>query len=291
MVNPSSPTYRLGLIGHPVEHSWSPTIHHSLLAGCKLNGHYQLEAVRPEALPAFLANDSQAFDGLNVTVPHKQTVFEWLSHHGTIAPSAQPFNAVNTLVKKPNGQWIGHNTDGLGFFRSLPTQLQDSLADQVVTVLGAGGSAQAVTITLVQRGAKTVQLVVRSPHKAEHLAKQCESLGASVSVYSLHEANTALSRTTLLIQTTPVGLWPQTNRAPLTEEQVALLPPQCFVADLIYRPHTTQLMQFAQARQLATLNGLGMLIYQGVAAFELWTDRTISEAQILPIVDKLTALT
>ena len=251
-------TQIVGLIGWPVAHSRSPAMHNAAFATLGLDWAYVLLPTPVEQIAAVIARiRSGELEGANVTIPHKQTVIPFLD---TIDPAAQAVGAVNTIVRRDD-QLIGLNTDILGFKRAL---LESGVAvkDQACAVLGAGGSARAVVFVLQELGAQ-ITLYARDVDKARLLAADAHSL-------------TELSRidpaTRLIVNTTPVGLSPNIADSPWPDD--VPLPTSALVFDLLNNPSRTRLMQQAQQAGLRAVNGWSMLVYQGAAAFELWTGRS-----------------
>ncbi|HEX3031569.1 MAG TPA: shikimate dehydrogenase [Bacillota bacterium] len=261
-------TQVLGIFGSPVEHSFSPAMHNAAFASLGLDFLYAAFHVRPENLDR--AVDSirvLGMRGVNITIPHKQAVMPWLD---SIHPSAQIIGAVNTIVND-DGQLTGYNTDGLGFVRSLREEMGTEVKGLKVAILGSGGAARGVGVELALAGADTIFLFNRNPEKAQELAaviaghSQAKSVVLPWTAAGLEQ----LPRELLLINSTPMGMYPNTDTIPPLVEDY--LRNSWLVADLVYNPLETRLLQTAQAKGCQTLSGLGMLLYQGAIAFELWT--------------------
>jgi shikimate dehydrogenase len=233
----------------------------------------------------------QGIRGLNVTIPHKVAVMPLMN---ALSQEAELAGAVNTIVFEPDGSRKGHNTDITGFIRSLPSEVVDRLPESTVLILGAGGSARAVLTGLIQLGTAAITFAVRDPQRAVPLLSDAEVIkqtyGArtqvnTVSLYSLP----SLESFQVLVNTTPVGMWPDEAKSPLTPIQLETLPAGALVYDLVYRPPQTMLLQQAQTLGLQTINGLDMLLYQGVCSFELWQDKPVPAATCTKVRQELRA--
>lgn len=270
--------YKLGIIGYPLGHSLSPQLHLRLLKATGLSGEYRPYEIAPERLTTELDQLFQnGISGLNVTIPHKISVMPLLDE---VHPHAVLTGAVNTITLTSDGKKLGHNTDYIGFIRSLPDDIVSRLPESSILVLGAGGSARAILTALIQLGTASITFAVRDPEKAlpilahAETIKQAYQADSSIHVIAL-ESLPSLEGYQGVINTTPIGMWPNAGDTPLAAIQLEALPPGSFVYDLIYRPLETVLIQQAQTLGLMAIGGLDMLIYQGIAAFELWTRATV----------------
>ena len=244
---------KCGLLGRKLGHSYSPQIH-SLLGDYS----YELFEKEPEELADFLKNGG--FHGLNVTVPYKKAVIPFLDE---LTPVAQRLGAVNTIVRR-DGKLIGHNTDYFGFQMLLDT-LPVAVAGKKALVLGSGGASNTAVAVLQDRGADVVVISRTGENHYEnlHLHKDAQ----------------------LIVNTTPVGMYPNNGSSPLG---LAQFPALQGVVDVIYNPARTQLLLEAEKRiEVATANGLLMLVAQAKEAAEWFTGSVISDAVILPILHKL----
>lgn len=257
-----------GLFGCPVGHSFSPMMHNAAFEALKLNWVYLPFNVYPRQLPqAVAAVRALNLAGVNVTVPHKQAVLPLLDE---LTPTASAVGAVNTIINE-NGKLIGHNTDGAGFTKALKLQAGFAPKGKRAAVLGAGGAARAAAVQLALEGAAEVVLVNRSAERAQSLAAVLKQFGVSTAVYTWQQAelSAVLKQADLIVQATKLGMHPEVDQCPP-------IPPQSLhagqtVCDLIYNPNETKFLKLAKSAQTQTINGLGMLLYQGVLAFELWT--------------------
>jgi shikimate dehydrogenase len=275
---------QLGIIGYPLGHSLSPLLHAELLKATELTGEYKPYELKPDALGAGLDHlQSTGIGGLNVTIPHKVSVMPLLDW---IHPEAKLTGAVNTIVFDAHGKRNGHNTDLIGFTRSLPDTITNRLPESSVLILGAGGSARAVLSALIQLHTAEITFAVRNPESAIPIMNLADE------IRNFHQAETNIHLVALqelpslcafqgVVNTTPVGMWPQVKESPLSAVQLEALPAGAFVYDLIYKPLETQLLIDAKTLGYSVFNGLDMLIHQGIAAFELWADQTIPQS-LLP---------
>jgi shikimate dehydrogenase len=256
---------QLGLIGYPLGHSLSPKIHNAALDACGLAGVYSLYPIVPDdkkSLGDLLARvRSGELTGLNVTIPHKQNVIEFMDE---LTPTAQAIGAVNTIYLYEN-KLIGDNTDASGFLSDLKRFADFSFSiSRSVLVLGAGGSARAVVYALLNDDWK-VAITARRLEQAQELASQF----GSVHALELNLQTFERSNVQLIVNTTPVGMKPDIGHSPLPE--YLSLPQHVAVYDLVYNPRETKLVKNARAKGLKATTGLGMLIEQAALAFECWT--------------------
>ncbi len=249
-------THTVGLIGWPVEHSRSPAMHNAAFEALGLDWRYILLPTSLEQLEVVVGRvRSGELSGVNVTIPHKQAVMLLLDD---IDPAAQAVGAVNTIVRR-EGRLIGFNTDTIGFKISL-LETGIVIENQPCAVLGAGGSARAVVYVLRELGAR-ITIYARDVVKASVL---------SSGVRPLSDVAHIDPATRLIVNTTPLGLHPNINASPWPAN--VSLPPSVLVFDLLNNPARTRLLQQAEKQGRPIVNGWGMLVYQGAAAFKLWTD-------------------
>ena len=265
---------QLGLTGYPLGHSLSPKLHAAAFQSVGLDGEYRLYPVSPDE-PAGLAGllgrvRSGELLGLNVTIPHKQTVIPLLDE---LTPSAQGIGAVNTVYLK-DGKLIGHNTDAPGFTVDLRRSLGQQTAGRVL-VLGAGGAARAVVYALLTNGWDVTMAVRRADvEMAQALSASFERQSANGAPrFVLLEAallRPLLQDIQLLVNTTPLGMSPAIDASPWPEN---LEFPQAAVYDVVYNPRETLFVRQARAAGLRAETGLGMLVAQAALSFETWTGR------------------
>jgi shikimate dehydrogenase len=260
--------YQLGLIGYPLGHSLSPKIHSAALSACGLPGTYSLFPISPEdkqGLKDLLARvRAGEIHGLNVTIPHKQNVIELMDE---LTPTAKFIGAVNTIYMRGK-KLIGDNTDAPGFLSDLKRVMSVSQSKienrKSAIVLGAGGSARAVVYALCNDG-WNVTIAARRIEQAQQLAEAFTNYQLPITNLS----NFPLSTFHLLVNTTPLGMTPNTETSPLPEN--VILSKHTFIYDLVYNPRETKLVRDARAQGLSATTGLGMLIEQAALAFEKWT--------------------
>jgi len=270
----------LGLIGYPLGHSLSPKLHYAALRYCDLQGEYSLFPIEPDdfqRLKGVLDRvRSREITGLNVTIPHKQNVIPFLDE---LAETAEAIGAVNTMYLR-NKKLIGHNTDVSGFLTDLKKFLEESslpvLGDRIgvrakkALVLGAGGSARAVVYALL-KDSWNVTLAARRIDRAQQLLDLFTSYQLQIADFTL--MNIELSNITLIVNTTPVGMSPNTNESPWPESRP--FPQHAAIYDLVYNPWETKLVKDARAQGLSAITGRGMLIEQAALAFQLWTGKRV----------------
>jgi shikimate dehydrogenase len=260
-----SHTGLLGLIGDPVSHSKSPDMMNAALAEMGAPYVYLAFRVVPtelkEAIQGFKALDVQ---GWNVTIPHKVAIMEYLDG---LDETAREIGAVNTVVKQ-DGKWIGYNTDGAGYLRSLQEQHSLPLTEQRVVILGAGGAARAVGYALAAAGVPSIAIANRTIAKAEELAHHL-SRHTQTKAVAMADCQSEIKKATLIINTTSVGMVPDTEATPIPVEW---LNADQLVSDLVYHPRMTALLQAAEAKGAAIHTGEGMLLHQAALALELWLD-------------------
>lgn len=251
---------RACLIGWPAAHSRSPIIHKYWLKSFGIDGDYRIEAVKPEDFTAFVAGLRQrGYVGANATLPHKELALKLAEADDR----ARAVGAANTLWFDGD-KLRATNTDVEGFLDNLDEASPgwDKVTDEAL-VLGAGGAARAIVFGLVERGIKTIHLVNRTLPRAEELARQ---FGASVKPAAWSQIAALTPRAKLLVNTTSLGMKGQ----PPLEIDLSLLPATATVAEAVYIPLDTPLLNAAQARGLKTADGLGMLLHQAVRGFSLW---------------------
>jgi len=264
--------YHLGLAGYPLSHSLSPQLHTAALKACGLQGDYSLFPIHPDdqqGLKDLLARiRTGEIQGLNVTIPHKQTAIELLDE---LTPVAKAIGAVNTIYVRGN-KLIGDNTDAPGFLSDLHQFLSNRQSKIVnrksAIVLGAGGSARAVVYALLNDG-WNVAIAARRIEQAQQLASSLSNYQLQITGLTLPSLQSLISDLVLIINTTPLGMTPKTDQSPLPAD--LSLPSNAFVYDLVYNPHETKLVRDARAQGLSATTGLGMLLEQAALSFELWT--------------------
>ncbi len=262
-------TKLLGVIGFPVEHSFSPLMHNAAIAHLNADYAYLPFPIHPDNLKAALDGFSAiGLRGFNITIPHKQSILPLLDE---VSEVAQAIGAVNTVWRKDDC-WHGTNTDAVGFLAPLKS-LDKNWAVLPAMVLGNGGAARAVVAACAQLGCPEIFVVGRSPHK---LAQFIESWKASPDIAARlrsvdwPQMDDYLPKAGLVVNATPMGMHPQVAASPLSEQQVGLMGEGAIAYDLIYTPRPTLFLQQASDVGAIAIDGLEMLVQQGAAALEIW---------------------
>ncbi len=276
------PTARIyGLLGYPVKHSFSPAMHNAAFNACGINARYTLFEVKPEELEGFFKEGSSIRDidgesfvlgdisGLNVTIPHKESVLKYLNWKSFEVRFTE---AANVVIFKENNFLRGFNTDGLGFHRHLTKDLRFSIKGKKVLIIGAGGAAKAVVSQLARKGAKSIIIYDVDKRKSTELAVKTQgkfencmtSISESIEGLNIISAD-------LLVNASPVGM-KESDPCLLTPDMVHK---NLFVYDLIYNPPETKLLKLAIEKGCKRVsNGLGMLLYQGMLSFTHFTGKS-----------------
>lgn len=272
------------LLGYPVAHSLSPAMHQAAFAAAGLNAVYLPWAVASDRLAVAVAGlrSLENLLGANVTVPHKEAAAPLLDARTT---EAEALGAVNTIVREGT-RLVGDNTDGAGFLAALAETWPDRDPGRPAVLLGAGGAARAVAVSLARAGARELTLVNRTPARARELAAlvRARAPACRVRVEPLTPAwrPAGIPSACLLVNTSPVGLRP--DDPPLFD--YGLLRPPLAVCDLIYNPPETPLLAAARAGGCPAANGLSMLLHQGALAFERWTGRPAPRATMRAALER-----
>lgn len=272
LVNISGKTHLVGLIGYPVSHSVSPPMQNAAFAKLGLDWCYvplpvptEPSARIGEALSGLRA---LGMKGVNVTVPHKQAV---MPHLDTLTQAAQAIGAVNTISVTDDGVLVGDNTDAAGFVRDI-LDYGVQLAGKQVLLLGAGGSARAVAYGLANAGCAAVTILNRTQARAEQIARDMQPFFAQCAFAAgamPSDIAKIAAQSDIIVNSTSLGMSPNVDGLPW-DKTVAFRAEQV-VYDLIYNPAETLLLAKAKADGARAINGLGMLVWQGAIAFEIWT--------------------
>ncbi len=250
----------LGVIGHPIEHSLSPAMHRAALRELGLDYPYDKFDVKPEDLGNFVMGAGENFLGFNVTIPHKVEIIKFLN---SLDREAELIGAVNTVKFENNAR--GFNTDGIGALRALEEAGQP-VGGKNILILGAGGAARAISFQLAMEGAQ-ISLCNRTRERAGELAADIdEKLDKSAEIldFPLKEK---LDEFDILINTTSVGMFPDTDKSPLSGE---ILQPDLTVMDIVYNPLETKLLRNARETGCRTIDGIAMLVHQGAESLRIW---------------------
>ncbi len=257
------------LIGHPVEHSMSPTMWNPALTDLGLNFVYVACDVHPDNLEnAIKGFKALNIKGMNVTIPHKEEVMKYLDE---IDPMAQKIGAVNT-IKNEDGRLIGKNTDAGGAKKSL-LDAGCEIEGKTVLCLGAGGVSRALCFILSEEVDKII-LTDLYEERAKKLANEIKTkINVDIEVKLSDEVTikNEIKNVDILVNATPIGMFPKIDQSPVPRE---LLHENIFVFDVVYNPLETKLMKDAKKKGCRALGGLDMLVNQGVLAFEWWTGKS-----------------
>ena len=249
------------VIGWPITHSRSPLIHEYWLRKYAIAGSYTRKPVNPGDLPDFLSTlTASGYAGCNCTIPHKEAAFR-------LVPAADAYTnrvgAINTVFTR-EGKLFGTNTDGEGFLANLAAAIRPvDLKTASVIILGAGGAALAIAGALIDAGVSNIAIANRTPGRVEAVKTK---LGDCIARVPWSQTSDALADCRLLITTTSLGM---TGQPPL-DLDIGRLPATAIVADIVYTPLTTPLLDQAKAQGNTIVDGLGMLLHQAVRGFELW---------------------
>jgi len=257
---------KYGIIGYPLDHSFSPVIHNQAFKNLKIEACYEKYQIAPQDFPKNIPLlKSSDIMGFNVTVPYKQKIIPYLDE---IEPIAKKVGAVNT-IKKIGNKWIGYNTDLYGFL--LPLQNHINVIKSIL-VIGAGGAANAVCYALLSESAivKKIDIVNRTKDKAQSLCSKLKTeFNIEFESYELNEVLKDCQKYDLIVNTTNVGMGELKDKYPIKIDN--LIRVSTIVYDLIYNPKQTLLLESANNQKLKTINGLLMLIGQAGQSFKIWT--------------------
>ena len=271
------------VVAKPIKHSISPFIHNTAFEKTAVNGVYLALEIEAEDLEETVAN-IRRYDmfGINLSMPYKQEVIQYLDE---LAPSARLIGAVNTVVNE-NGTLIGYNTDGKGFFKSLPSF---DIQGKKMTILGAGGAATAIIAQAALDQAEEIFVFTRQTSYANTVSKMVaisRQTKSRIQVLNLEDSallQEKINQSDLLVNGTSLGM--DGESLPLVES--IQLPAKILVADVIYKPFETPFLKWARSQKVEAVNGLGMLLYQGAEAFELWTGKTMPSQEIWQCLEEL----
>ena len=264
------------VVANPIKHSISPFIHNRAFEATAINGAYVAWEIEAGDLAETVANIRryQMF-GINLSMPYKEQVIPYLDE---LSDEARLIGAVNTVVNH-NGTLIGYNTDGKGFFKSLPSF---TISDKKMTILGAGGAAKSILAQAILDGVSQISVFVRSSSMEKtrpYLEKIQNTTGFRVDLLALEDVQDlqdSITRADLLVNATSVGMDGSSQPIPTS----IVLPEKLMVADVIYQPFETPFLKWARNQGNQSINGLGMLLYQAAEAFELWTGKEMPTDQI-----------
>lgn len=275
-------TTKLGVIGYPLKHSLSPLIHNNAIEKLGLNYQYQPLEIKPGNFDTSINGlKIMKIKGFNVTIPYKEQIIGYLHN---MSKEVEVIGAVNTVVNN-DGKLIGYNTDVTGIKVTLE-RFGEELSNSGIIVLGAGGASRAVIYSLIEHfNVSKIHLFNRTVEKAEKLKGQfSEKLNfKEISCYNFDEKRIAdvLSRAKLVVNTTPVGMYPDVNESPINHYK--LFKKDKIYFDLIYNPLKTNFLKKAERTGAAGINGLKMFVGQAAESFKLWTGKEfpIEESELL----------
>ena len=264
------------VVANPIKHSISPFIHNSAFEATNTNGVYLAWEVDATELAETVANIRRyQMYGINLSMPYKEQVIPYLDQ---LSEEACLIGAVNTVVNR-EGTLIGYNTDGKGFFKSLPSF---KISRKRLVLLGAGGAAKAILAQAILDGVSQISIFVRSSSMEKtrpYLEKIQNATGFRVDLFALEDVQDlqdSITKADLLVNATSVGMDESSHPIPTS----IVLPEKLLVADVIYQPFETPFLKWAKEQGNQSINGLGMLLYQAAEAFELWTGKEMPTDQI-----------
>lgn len=276
----SGKTKTFMLFGNPVEHSFSPVLQNTTAIATGIDSIYT--AVKVENVEAAVKGAyAMGIQGINVTVPYKQEVMPWLCG---IDKKAEAIGAVNTLKYTKDG-YYGYNTDIIGLTMSLKLRGIE-IKDRTVVILGAGGASKAAVTMALTEGAKRTYIINRTVEKAEEIKKNALKFYDGEIICGGYDLLNDMDGDIIIIQTTSVGMGEGVWRSPV--ENTEIFERTSALVDIVYNPMKTKIMADAQRYGVTAVNGLDMLIYQGIASFEIWNDIKIEDEVKLKLRDELT---
>ena len=267
-------TKLLGIIGDPVEHSLSPVMHNAAIALLGLDYIYVPFPVEQGDLEKAIAGfTATGLVGFSITIPHKQKIIPLLTE---ISDDAANIGAVNTVWRTESG-WKGTNTDATGFIAPLKAMSRDWTKITPV-ILGNGGAARAVIAGLTNLGCSEIHVVGRNPDKLARFYQSwshATNISSILKIHNWDSLSSLIPAADLLVNTTPVGMSPHVDASPVDESLMQKLKTDAIAYDLIYTPNPTQFLRLASDRGATAIDGLEMLLQQGVAALEIWLQQPV----------------
>lgn len=257
----------VGLIGHPVEHSFSPPMHNAAFDALNMDYAYVAFDVNPNDLKSAIEGaESLNIKGFNVTIPHKVDVMQYLDELDEVA---RLIGAVNTIDFK---NLKGYNTDGIGAVKAI--EEVTSIKNKNVVVAGAGGASRAISFYIAKYGAESLTILNRNEAKAESLASDVSDSGliGEVASDSINAIGNYMESADVLIDTTPLGMHPNINDEPIVKAD--MMDEDLVVFDAVYNPNETVLIKEAIKANAKPVYGIKMLLYQGAESFKIWTGKT-----------------
>ena len=262
MITTASKTKLFGVIGTPIGHTISPKMHDYLSKSIGIDAVYLAHNVAKKDLEKVLFEfKASDISGFNITIPYKTEIIKYLDG---IEETAKNMNAVNVVVNR-NGKWYGYNTDGEGFCSYLQLKGYE-IKDKDILIIGAGGAALGVCYKLAEFGANSLSITARTYEKVHNICEMVKKY-SKTKTYDFVDKN---KKYDIIINATPLGMHPYEDKNPC--EFMELVSKDTTCCDLVYNPKKTLFLQEAENRGAKILNGLGMLILQGILAFELFNN-------------------
>jgi len=276
----------IGLIGENIENSLSPLFHNQIILKHSLNFCYlTFQVAETDLGEAIQGIRALNIRGVNITFPYKEKVIEFLDE---LEESARRIGAVNTIVNN-KGNLSGYNTDVIGFKKSLQDKGKFVIKEKNAVVLGAGGAARGVIYTLLEEGIEEISIFNRTLEKAEKIKQDFSPFfpRSSINIFSFEQDNIKdkIKEANFLVNATSIGMASQVGNTPLPDEK--LFHPNLLVYDLIYHPAKTLFLKQAERAGAKIINGVPMLVYQGIESLYLWTGFRLEEKEVLEIIRQI----
>ncbi len=276
----------IGVIGKNIENSLSPLFHNQIILKHSLNFCYlPFRAAETDLGKAIQGIRALNIRGVNITFPYKEKVIKFLDE---VEESARRIGAVNTIVNN-EGNLTGYNTDLIGFKKSLQEDGKFVIKEKNAIILGAGGAARAVAYALLEEGIEEISIFNRTLEKAKKVKQDFSPFfpGSGINIFSFEQDNIKdkIKKANLLVNATSLGMLPKINNSPLPDEK--LFHPDLLVYDLIYHPAKTLFLRQAERAGAKIINGLPMLVYQGIESFYLWTGLKPEGEEVLEIIRQI----
>ena len=276
----------IGVIGKNIENSLSPLIHNQMILKYSLNFCYlPFQVAETDLNKAIQGIKTLNIRGVNITFPYKEKVVKFLDE---VEESARRIGAVNTIVNN-KGILTCYNTDVIGFKKSLQEDGKFAIKGEKAVILGAGGAARSVVYALLEEGIEEIYIFNRTPEKAEKIKRDLSPffLGSNIDIFPSEKERLKdkIEETHLLVNTTSLGMPSKIDNTPLPDEK--LFHPNLLVYDLIYHPAKTLFLRQAERAGAKIINGLPMLVYQGIESFYLWTGLKPEGKEVLEIIKRI----
>ncbi len=272
---------KLGLIGEKLSHSVSPLIHTEAQKDMGLNCDYSLIEISKENLKELIIENKGEYKGFNVTIPYKIQIMKYVDE---LSEEAKGIGSINTINYK-DGKIFGHNTDYFGFKKMLEYN-NVKVKNKKIVMLGFGGSARAVLKYLLDEKANEIKIVVRNLEKGKASLEEMlkGKVETKISLITFQELEETQGSESIVINTTPIGMYPNTDKSPITKKAAERYE---VLVDLIYNPIETLFLKYGRENNKKTINGLFMLAAQGIASEEIWLEREVPNNIIEKTMDRL----